>query len=135
MRMKDNNRAFAEGGEFTRDLTTLRSKSRKKRDLVVTPAEQLPRREDRMDWIDEEEGSDNEARVRRTAKKGKIVLRKDRVGLSQLEEDLVVGFIEPAVLRPFKEVKTNIFGTAPPSWKLNHSQKGLSQEWMGGTME
>lgn len=46
-----------------------------------------------------------------------------------------MGFVEPAVPRPFKEVKTNIFETVPLGWKLENSQKGWSQEKMRGTME
>lgn len=44
-------------------------------------------------------------------------------------------FVEPAVPRPFEEVKTNVFETAPPVWKMNNSQKGWSQERRKGTRE
>ena len=41
-----------------------------------------------------------------------------------MEKELGLGFVEPAVQRPFEEVKTNVFETAPPNWKLKDSEKG-----------
>ena len=66
----------------------------------------------------EEEGSDNETMAKKTVKKGKRVLRKDGTSLSQLEEDLELGFVEPAVPKLFEEMKTNVLSMAPPKWKL-----------------
>lgn len=57
-------------------------------------------------------------------------MRKDGTSLAQLEEDLGLGFIELAVPRLFEEVKTNVFETAPPRWKLDDLQNGWSQEEM-----
>ena len=71
-----------------------------------------------MERIEEEEGLDNETMKKKTANKRKRVLRKDGVSLLQLEEDLGMGFVEPGVPRPFEEVKSNVFGKAPRSWKL-----------------
>ena len=114
MRIKDDTRAFVGGGEFTWDLTTTRSKSRKEK-LEGTPAQQLAKLEMRMMGIEKEEGSDNETIARKMAKKGKRILKKDGVSLSQMEEEMEMGFVEPAVPRLFEKVKTNIFKTAPPS--------------------
>ena len=62
-------------------------------------------------------------------------MRKDRTSLSQLEEDLGLGFVEPAVSRRFEEMKSNVFETAPPRWKLEDSQKGWGQEEKKRTMK
>ena len=78
---------------------------------------------------------DKETMARKTAKKGKRVLRKNGTSLSQVEEQMRIGFVEPAISRRFEEVKTNIFETALLSWKLDDFQKGWSQEGMKGTME
>ena len=42
--------------------------------------------------------------------------------------------MEPAVPRPFKELKTNVFEMAPLNWKLEDSQKGWSPEDKKGSM-
>ena len=57
------------------------------------------------------------------------------VTMSQLEEEIGMWFVEPAVPRPFKDINTNIFETVPPSWKLEDSQQGLIQEWIKRIME
>lgn len=49
--------------------------------------------------------------VKQIVQKGKRVLKKDEVSLSQLQEDLGLGYIELVVTRLCKEVKTNIFET------------------------
>lgn len=49
------------------------------------------------------------------AKKGKRVLSKDWTSLSQLEEELGVGFVELVGPRLFEEMKTNVLEMAPVS--------------------
>ena len=71
-----------------------------------------------------EEELDNEVIAKKMPRKGKRVLRKHGTSLSQLEEELGLGFVELAVPRPFEKVKTNVFETAPPNWKLEDSRKG-----------
>ena len=83
----------------------------------------LEKLEVRMEEIEEEKGSDNETIVRKTAKKEKRVLRNDGTSLSQLEEEMGIGFVEPAVTRTFGEVRTNVFERAPLSWKLEDFQE------------
>ena len=87
-----------------------------------------------MEGIVEEEGSENETILKKMARKGKSILRRDKTSLSQLEEDLGVGFVKPAVPRPFEEVRKNVFEAAATSWKLDDSQSWWSQEGMEGTM-
>ena len=65
-----------------------------------------------MEGIIEEEGLNNETMAKKTAKKRKRILRKDRTSLSQLEEELGMEFVELAVPRTFEEVKTNVLETA-----------------------
>lgn len=88
-----------------------------------------------MEGITEEEGLENEMIEKKTAKKGKRVLRKDCITISQLEEELGMAFIEPALSRHFEKVKTNVFETAPSSWKLEDSHRAWSQEGMKGKIE
>ena len=116
------------GEEYTWDLTTTRSKSKRREKLTGTPAQQLASLESKMEGIEEEEGSDNETMAKKTARKGKKILRKDGTSLLQLEEELGPRYMELAVPRPFEEVKTNVFEMASPGWKLEDSQKGWSQE-------
>ena len=73
--------------------------------------------------------------AKKMVRKGKRVLRKDGTSLSQLEKQLGMDYVEPAVPRAFEEVKTNVFKRAPPNWKLDDFQKGWSQEEKRGTME
>ena len=122
IRVKDNNEASVTGGEYMWDLTTHKSKSKKRKRLMGMLAQQLANLEMRMEEIKEEDGSNNETIAKKTARKGKKVLRKDRTSLSQMEEELRLGFMKPAVPRPFEEVKTNVFETALPNWKLDDSQ-------------
>ena len=83
--------------------------------------QQLARIEERIEGIEKEGVLDNKAMMRKTAKEGKSILRKDRLSLSQLEEDLGLGFVVLAVLRPFGDIKTNDFETGSSSWKLKDS--------------
>ena len=135
IRVKDNNGASVTGGEYTWDLTTPKSKLKRREKLGETPAQQLAKLEKRIEGIEEGDGSDNETMAKKMARKGKRVLRKDGTSLSQLEEELGLGFIELAVPRPFEKVKTNVFETAPPGWLLDDSQMGWSQVGKKGMME
>ena len=109
------------GGEFTCNLTSPRSKSKRKEKLEGIPVQQLVQLEAKMEGVEEEEGSDNKVMAKKTARKGKRVLKKNSTRLSQLEEEMELGFIEPAVPIPFKEVKENIFEPTPPGWSLEDS--------------
>ena len=82
LRVKDNTGASAMGGVSIWDLTTLRSKAKRKEKLEGTLAQQLANMKTRTEGTIEEEGSDNEMIARKMAKKGKRVLRKDRTSLS-----------------------------------------------------
>ena len=135
MRVKDNTRASVVRGEFTWELTTHRSKSKKNKIGDGTLAQQLARLEMRMAGIKKEEGSDNETIVRMTVKKRKRVLRKGDTSFFQIEEEMEIECIQLAERKLFEAVKTNIFETAPLSWKLEDCQKGWSQEGVKGTME
>ena len=55
-----------------------------------------------MEGIIEEEGLENETIAKKTARKGKKVLRKHRTSLLQLEKPLGIGFIKPAVPKVFE---------------------------------
>ena len=70
IRVKDNNRAAATGGEYTWDLTTARSKLRRREKLTGTPAQHLASLERKLKRIEEEEGSDNNTIAKKTARKG-----------------------------------------------------------------
>ena len=70
IRVKDNNGAAVTGGEYMWDLTTPKSKSKRREKLAGIPAQQLASLEKRMEGIVEEEGSDNESMAKKTAKKG-----------------------------------------------------------------
>ncbi|RPB27206.1 hypothetical protein L211DRAFT_897096 [Terfezia boudieri ATCC MYA-4762] len=104
-------------------LTTPRSKKRGQ--MAGMPAERAE-----MEGIEEqEEGeSENEAMNRRSARKGKGKGTEGRVSLKDLEEQAGLGFVEPAVPRAFTEVATNLFGQAPPAWKLDDSQGEWNKE-------
>ena len=124
MRIKDNTKALVVGGEFTWDLTTLRSKLKKKEKLEGILAQQLTQIEARMEEITKEKRLNNEPIAKKTARKGKRVVRKDSTSLSQLEENLGMEGVELVVLRPFEEVKTNVFETTLPGWNLDDFQRG-----------
>ena len=110
-------------------------KTKRKEKMEGTLAQQLTKLEMRMEGIEEEEGSDNRTIAKKTVKKKKRMLRKDCTSLSQMEEEMGMECIEPAVPKLFEEVKTDILERAQSSWKLEDSQKGWSQEGMKGTME
>ena len=135
IRIKYNKVASVTGGEYTWDLITTRLKVKRGKKLPGTPEQQLANLERKMEGIEEEEGSDNETMAQKTVRKEKRVLRKDGTIVCQLKEELGLGFVEPAVPRPFEEVKTNVFEKTPPGWNLGDSQKGWSQEEKKGKME
>ena len=68
------------------------------------PALQLVCLEVSMEGIEWKKGCKNKMIKKKIVTKEKKVLRKDRISIFQVEEDLVVGFVEPVVSRPFKKV-------------------------------
>ena len=82
IRVKYKNEASVIGGEYTWDLTTPRSKAKRKEKLTGTLPQQLANMEMKMEGIVEEEGSDNETMAKKTARKGKKILKKDGTSLS-----------------------------------------------------
>ncbi|RPB18026.1 hypothetical protein L211DRAFT_854558 [Terfezia boudieri ATCC MYA-4762] len=120
-------------------LTT--PKSRRKMSLTGSRGGTAAERLERLEWssmegIEEEEGGglENEAINRKSTKKGRGTIQGDGLTLKDLEEKAGLGFVEPAVPRPFKEVASNLFGQAPPAWKLEDSQEGWRQEGTQATM-
>jgi len=91
-----------------------------------TPAVQLARIEEILKEDDDME-SDNEVMRKKSAKKGKGKLTKGRVTLYMMQKEMDI-FEEAAEPRKFEEVRSNLFVTHPPSWKLEDSQRGWSQE-------
>jgi len=105
------------------NLSTPRKMIRKE---VGTPAVRLARIEEALEK-DEDMESKNEVMRKKSAQKGKGKLTKGRVTLDMLNEKMEISGteVEP---RKFEEVMSNLFATHPPSWKLEDSQKGCSQE-------
>ena len=91
-----------------------------------TPAVQLARIEEALEK-DKDMESESEVMRKNSAQKGKGKLTKGRVTLDMLNEKMEISGaeVEP---RKFEEVRYNLFATHPPSWKLEDSQKGWSQE-------
>ena len=89
-----------------------------------TPAVQLARIEEAL-IEDEEMESDNEVMRKKSAKKGKGKITKGGVTLEMLNEKMEISGKE-AEPRKFEEVRSNLFATHPPSWKLEDSQRGWS---------
>ncbi|RPB22305.1 hypothetical protein L211DRAFT_850848 [Terfezia boudieri ATCC MYA-4762] len=105
---------------------TLTTPKSKRRGLEAgTPVERAE-----MEGIEEqEEGeSENETMKKRSARKRKGKKAGGVVSLKDLEEQAGLGLVEPAVPRAFTEVATNLFGQAPPAWKLDDSQKEWNKE-------
>jgi len=105
------------------NLSTPRRMIRKE---TGTPAVQLARIEEALEK-DEDMESENEVMRKKSAKKGKGKLTKGEVTLEMLNEKMEI-FGKEAEPRKFEEVRSNLFATHPPSWKLEDSQKGWSQE-------
>ena len=91
-----------------------------------TPAVQLARIEEVLEK-DEEMESENEVMRKKSAKKGKGKLTKEGVTLEMLNEKMKI-FRKEVEPRKFEKVRSNLFATHPPSWKLEDSQSGWSQE-------
>jgi len=87
--------------------------------LTGTLAVQLARIEEALEK-DENMESDNEAMRKKSAKKGKGKMTKGEVTLEMLNEKIEISGKE-AESRKFEEVKSNLFATHPPSWKLEDS--------------
>jgi len=105
------------------NLSTPRRMTRKETD---TPAVQLARIEEALEK-DEDMESENEVMKRKSAKKGKGKLTKGGVTLEMLNEKMEI-FGKEVEPRKFEEVRSNLFATHLPSWKLEDSQRGWSQE-------
>jgi len=105
------------------NLSTPRRMIRKE---TGTPAVQLARIEEALEKEEYME-SENEAMRKKSAKKGKGKLTRGGVLLDRLQKEMDISeeVTEP---RKFEEVRSNLFVTHPPSWKLEDSQRGWSQE-------
>jgi len=92
--------------------------------MTETPAVHLARIEEALKE-DEDMESDNEVMRKKSIKKDKGKLTKGEVTLEILNEKMKISWkkVEP---RRFEEVRSNLFATHPPSWKLEDSQKGWS---------
>jgi len=91
-----------------------------------TPAVQLARIEEALEK-DEDMESENEAMRKKFTKKGKGKLTKGGVTLDSLQKEMEI-FEKATETRKFDEVRSNLFATHLPSWKLEDSQRGWSQE-------
>jgi len=60
---------------------------------------------------------------KKSAKKGKWKLTRAGVTLKMLNEEMEISRKE-VELRKFDEVRSNLFATHLPSWKLKDSQRG-----------
>ncbi|KAF8432856.1 hypothetical protein BGX38DRAFT_1290868 [Terfezia claveryi] len=111
-------------------LTT--PKSKKKATGHNTVKEQLGRLEAKLEEV-KEEGEESESEVLR--KKGK----KRRIGegnsLEGLGRKLGIDLREPAVPRSFEDIRSNVFGEAPPAWKIQDSQKEWLEEGPQASMD
>jgi len=91
-----------------------------------SPAVQLARIEEALEK-DEDMESDNEVMRKKLVKKGKGKLTRGEVTLNILEKKMDI-FEEATEPQKFEEVRSNLFATHPPSWNLEDSQRGWSQE-------
>jgi hypothetical protein len=105
------------------NLSTLKRSMRKE---SGTPAIQLARIEEAL-GKNEDMKSDNEVMKKKSARKGKGKLAEEGTILDMLNKKMGI-FEEIVEPRKFEEVRSNLFATHPPSWKLEDSQKGWSQE-------
>jgi len=71
--------------------------------------------------------SENEVMRKESAKKGKGKFTKVGVTLDTLQKEMKI-FEEATETRKFDEVRSNLFATNLPSWKLEDSQRGWGQE-------
>jgi len=93
---------------------------------VGTPGAQLARIEEAL-GEDKEMASENETKRKKSARKGKVKLTKGMVTLDTLNMKMHTSE-EATAPQIFDEVRTNLFATHPPSWKLEDCQRGWSQE-------
>jgi len=100
-------------------LSTPRRMIRKE---IGTPPVQIARFEEALEK-DKDMESDNEAMRKKSAKKDKGKLTRGEVTLDMLEKKLDI-FEEATEPQKFDEVRSNLFATHPPSWKLEDSQRG-----------
>ena len=94
--------------------------------MTGTPAVQLARIEEALEK-DEDMELDNKVMRKKLMKKGKGKLTKEVVTLDTLQKKMHI-FEEAAKPLKLEEVRSNLFATHPPSWKLEDSQRGWSQE-------
>jgi len=122
-------RPLKPSGELVDDMgyqLNLSTPKRMRRRESGTPAVQLARIEEALEK-DEDMELDNEVMRKKSARKGKGKLTNGGVTLEMLNEKMEVSVREVEHLK-FEEVRSNLFATHPPSWKLENSQKGWSQE-------
>jgi len=122
-------RALKPSGEPVENMgyqLSLSTPKRITRKETGTPAVQLARIEEALEK-DEEMESENEVMRKKSAKKGKGKLTKGGVTLDTLQKEMEI-FEEATETRKFDEVRSNLFTTHPPRWKLEDSQRGWSQE-------
>jgi len=122
-------RPLKPSGELVEDMgyqLNLSTPRRMIRKETGTPAVQLARIEEALEK-DEDMESENETMRKKSAKKGKGKLTKAGVTLDMLQKEMEI-FEEATATRKFDEVRFNLFATHPPSWKLEDSQRGWSQE-------
>jgi len=116
-------------GELVDDMgyqLNLSTPKRVTRKETGTPAVQLARIEEALEK-DEEMESENEVMRKKSVKKGKGKLTKGRVTLDMLQKEMEI-LKEATETRKFDDVRSNLLPTHPPSWKLEDSQRGWSQE-------
>jgi len=75
--------------------------------------------------MDEDMESENEVMGKKSTKKGKGKLTKVGVTLDVLQKEMQI-FDKATETRKFDEVRSNLFATHPPSWKLEDSQRSWS---------
>jgi len=118
-------RPLKPSGEPVEDMgyqLNLSTPKRVTRKETGTPAVQLARIEEALEK-DEDMESENEVMRKKSAKKGKGKLTRGGVTLDMLQKKMEI-FEEATEPRKFGEVRSNLFATHPPSWKLEHSQRG-----------
>jgi len=122
-------RPLKPSGELVDDMgyqLNLSTPKRMIRKEIGTLAVQLARIEEALEK-DEEMESDNEVMRKKSVRKGKGKSTRGGVTMEMLNEKMEISEkeVEP---RKFDEVRSNLFATHPPSWKLEDSQRGWSQE-------
>jgi len=98
------------------NLSTPKRMIRKK---TGTPAVQLARIKEALE-VDEDMELENEVMRKKSAKKGNGKLTRRGVILNMLQKKIDI-FEESTEPRKFKKVRSNLFATHPPIWKLEDS--------------